>query len=197
MKKLIIIAGIIVIFVIGALIYFKESNKATTQKDLSSRAKEFLKTQQSKGNLEFGGVNSSGKTAVVNSSESVDVGDCFSISIPFEIQDNKNLGKCFDQITLSDRAGMVNVYSRDVSYASLDDDSGVKMRRGDTKTYKEDKKVIDGKTYIIFQNTSAGYEKSALYLSGGKLFSLNLVSSSGGDELDKKFLEMLESVRFK
>lgn len=200
MKKKLLLIVILIICLSGYVIYkySKPNINTSSQKELSERSKEFLKNQQSQGKLDFGGLDSTGKKIEkVVGSEFIDVGTCFSMTIPFPIVDDKDLGECFRQINVTSPRASINVYARDVSYSTLEEDSGVKMRRTEKNTYKEDKKTVNGKTFVIFKKTDAGYEKTALYLSGGKLIGINLLANINDDILDKKFDDMLESVEFK
>lgn len=197
MKKIIsIIAALAVLTGVG-FFYIQRSNTAEINTELSERSKEFLEERRKEGNLEFAGVNQAEDGVPLPSSSVVSVGDCFEIMIPFVIESEKDLGECFKQISTTAPRAMINVYTRDVSYDSLDSDSGVKMRRMETEVYKEEVKVVNGASFVIFQKTDAGYEKTALFLSGGELFSLNLISATSDDSLDGKFDEMLESVEIR
>jgi hypothetical protein len=195
MKKVIIALLFIGLIGIVILILSNTPQKGSNSTVLSDRSKEFLEKQRKEGKLDFAGVNAKGgEEERIAGSEVIDIDRCFSISIPFPIESNKDMGECFNQIIITRPRGMVNVYQRTVSYASFDDDSGVKLRRGDPKLYKEEKKQVDGKQFLVFKKTDAGYEKTALYLNRGKLTGVVLLANINDDSLDEKFDEMIDSI---
>lgn len=194
-KKVIVAVLLIVVTVVGFILYLVPK-KENDQKGPSDRAKEFVKEQQKAGNSEWSNIDleKAKRPGEITGSQIIDVDGCFTFDLPFPITMQKKIGECSFWFSIDSPKGQVTAYVKKTEIKSLDEDSGVYMRRTNSDKYKELAKNYGAREWLIFKSTSEGYEVSAFDLEGAKLFVLNLVSSTNED-LDAKFFRMLESLK--
>lgn len=177
--------------VAGIFIYTELTAKPVIQNGLTKRSKEYIE-KQSKNNDAFRYANlTNGKDA--DRSGKVVVDDCFSFNIPFSITHNRQDAECEVTYGISG-GGNVIAYKRNADIGSFDSVPGVSLRRLEKEKYKEERKVLNGKTYLVFTAKDEQI-KNAFYFGPGFYFVLNLLAPYS-TENDGKFMKMLESVEF-
>ena len=193
-KKLHIAVAAVVL--LGLVIFLVVKRDQYKSNSLSERAKEFIQNQKKNPESQWYGVDLEKKrNAAINTPQIKQVGQCFSLDVPFPITDIKHMGTCFDRFATDLPKGAVIVYVQDSNVNFIDDDSGVHMRRTYVDKYDERNIKVGDREYLVFKLKNGGYERSAFYLSSGKLFVLNLLSDTN-ENLDKQFERMLSSVKF-
>lgn len=70
---------------------------------------------------------------------------------------------------------------------SLEEVSGIQMRRLKPEAYQESPLDISGKKGILFEKKEGGYEKTAFFLEGQVLFTLSLTSANMDNDLSADF----------
>ena len=194
-KKILIVILLLVIVVASA--WYLLGRKGLTGSGLSTRAREFVQKQQESGNSQWTGVDleNPNRPGAIKGAQIIEVGKCFSFDLPFPIILRKKMGDCSAWFSIDSPRGQITAYLGKSQLKSLDEDSGVYMRRVNKDKYQEQQKVFNQREFLIFKNTSSGYEANAFYLKENSLFVINLIASTN-ENLDKKFFQMLESIKF-
>jgi hypothetical protein len=79
---------------------------------------------------------------------------------------------------------------------SLEEVSGIQMRRLKPETYQEEPLDISGKKGILFEKKEGGYEKTAFFLEGEILFTASLTSANRDSSLDTDFDSIVKGLVF-
>ncbi len=198
MKKMLIVAVLIILSAAAVALALLRQPKADLHAGtLSSRARQYITDRENQNDNSWHGLNFAGTRYVKADGPtpgSYGIGDCFSIRIPFAVTDVKKLGDCFNQYTITKPKGLVVVYKDRGTYDSLDDITGITMRRQQPAMYKEESRESGGNHFIVFTKTDEStYEKSAFLLKGKSLYMVNLLSSQYPDS-DAQFDHMLTSL---
>ena len=189
----------------GAVAYYYASlqSRATYSNTLSSRSRRYIEAQKKNNNENWQGVNfeSSEQNTVQTTPQSrnttVNVDNCFSIKIPFSVWLTRRRDQCNWQWGVNTPRATIRAYMRtDTSTPSLDELSDVKMRRLFKDKYVEEKVKVNDKTFLLFEEVTDTYEKTAFHLTNGKIFVLS-ITTPGKFDLDKQFLQMVSSIKFK
>jgi hypothetical protein len=190
----IILGGMIIAFAVIVVL----TSRTQVNTTLSDRAKEFIKQQRDTNNSYWQQSSVGKEVSAAPNQADLSVGPCFRIHIPFPLKYNKLEGECLANLTtLSPDGGRIITYANKTNANSVDDDTGVKLRRSQKDEYTENREITGGKTFVTFQKKDGGYEKSAFYIYNGRLFVLNLIINGNPSvEYDQKFKEMLTSVEF-
>ncbi len=184
-KKLVILLIIVALVFMGIWAYEFMLGKKVTNENISERSREFIQSQKQGSLLDDPNKNSGPST--------VGKADCFSFTIPWSVSIEREDGPC-DWHYLTEKPKLnINVYTREISVTTLDEEPGIKLRRDRTTTYAESKIKSNGREFIIFHKKSGAYEINAFYLNRNKLFVLNILSYSS-ENLDEALKKILESV---
>lgn len=196
MKRLLIVIAIVLGLTLAGILYLFLSGKSSVKKKLSDRAKEFIATRQ-KAHVEFYDNLSLDKNKqTAPTTVNVNVRDCFSLTVPFFINDTKDDGVCQRRFLITNPHGMIALYKRLYEIQDYDEESGIHMRRAFPDKYQESSIVVNGRKFLIFRNRDPQiYEKSAFYLQNGVFLGLS-INIEGNPNLDLQFLKMLQSLRF-
>ena len=167
---------------------------------LSERSQEFIKgqkesddtwrfVQEDEENLK------KGKPEITE----LNVDDCFSLAIPYNIINERTDRKCFRHIVTGNPKTTIVVYVDEKVLSSIDEEPGIRLRRERNKEYKESKKIINDREFIIFSKISQESEKIAFSYSGNKLFVLSIQASPFDkmEKFDNEYYGILTSVKFK
>jgi hypothetical protein len=163
---------------------------------LSGRSKEFLKKQQAapESDLFAAQLNATPDTS---NSKSFPGGDCFTLKSGVKVTNTQQTKPCGITLFTEQPRMTIVAFMQEGSFATLEDDSGVKMRKLNTDLYTEKTKDINGKKFTIFRlKDEAKYESSAFTLLKGSLFAVSITSNTNED-LDPKLLSVITSVEFK
>ena len=129
-KRIIIITSVVLILVIGVFFYVRATTNKRIYNGLSDRAKQFLAEREKSGifnyNFETG---SSGNKVDEKIRQKGKINDCFNFTIPFTVSNTYSQGKCSDYFSFDEPRGSIVAYLDSNFLQSLDDHSGVKLRR--------------------------------------------------------------------
>jgi hypothetical protein len=199
MGKKAIIVTIIVFFVVGSasgLIYYKIRQKKPAVPEgelISERAEKYLEKKRLK-DVTWRRLNFEEVENQVLGEVSYQVGECFSITVPFTVQLARQKGKCHQFFSITDPRGEINAYQSEAQIESLDDDPGVNFRR--KGEYEEATEFFNGREFIIFSKKEPQQEMTAFHFSNGQLLVVSL-TTSGNIDVAGGFMEMLESIIIK
>lgn len=189
------IAFIIIVVLVSALFLFKEMNQEAVIKTggLSQRAQEYFKKQRETEGSAWQGVNTNEQTPIPES-QTVSVGQCFSLTIPFKIEMKREEHDCFVRYSLASPKESIVTYLEDFVGPSLEQVSHIRYRLSKPDEYTQARKKINDRDFMVFTKKGDPYEKDAFAVNGNKLFVM-IFSTYAGAEDDGKFWSMLESVR--
>ncbi len=197
MKKKIFAFSMVLCIGIGIFLFLNTKQSTSVSNTLSERSKEYLKNRSNNPDTSLNNVAVTEGGTITPSETTFTVGDCFSITVPFRVDNERNQGLCGKRIAITKPQGSIVVYQERGEVASIDEVPGVSMRRLYKDTYEEEAKVINNKTFFLFKNLESGtYEKNVFLHMSDRYFILNL-SASGGPELDTKLFQMLASLEFR
>jgi len=179
-----------------AVVFFLKTEKnplpfPLPEDGLSNRAKNYIETQQ-KANDSFWrqfSLEEEKKNQVLGT-QTQEL-DCFSLEIPFLINKRNDRGDCNYSFTIDSPRGNVTVFRKETDIQSLDDESGIILRRKNTDLYLPEEFSTDHCHFLIFQKNEPNYEKTAYCLIDQNLYSLTLKANAGN--LDPDFFKMLSS----
>jgi hypothetical protein len=159
---------------------------------MSERSKEFIKDQKDESEL-WNNANfmkrQEGEFTVVN------VDDCFTINIPYQVTNQRKDAPCDFHIAVTRPKASIIAYVTDLPGAGLNEDSGVRLRRRKTDKYSEYSYKSNIGTYLIFKHKVSAFERNAFLAHEGKLLVVNVIALVP-DDLTNDFHEMLNSVQF-
>ncbi len=197
-KRLILFffTGIAIILIIYITTLYNTKNKGTvTSGGLSQRSQEFLKQQKQAPESELFTAQFDEQTDTTAGTP-YNVDGCFTVVAGSRVTNSHNNQKCSITLTLEDPRAHLTAFLQEGSYATLDDVSGVKMRRLDTDKYKETARTVAGRKYAVFRvNDTSLYEATAFSLFDGAYFAISL-SANTNEDLDSKLLEVIGTVKF-
>lgn len=182
---------------IGVYLFFtRQDNNINNSGNLSARSKTFLEKRYKNTSL-AGQEQVSTKEALLNEGE-VYVDTCFSFQLPFKKTYVEHDGECFVRMGLRNPAGTIFAYKKKEAYQSVEDISEVLMRRKFPDMYSEEKKIINGKTFLIFthsNNEMYGTETVVFYAGKDFTFTLSILGP-GKDKAQAILDAVLSSVVF-
>ncbi len=191
---------ILLLLVLAGVVYistlFSAKNKGEVMHGtLSTRTKEFLKQQENVPESDLFAAQLNAKPDTTSTARLTAKG-CFSLKVGIKTTGVQRGQPCsITAFTVSPHATVV-AFKQEGSYATLEDDPGVKMRRLNTDLYKETVKKIHGHEFIIFRLKDVSkYESSAFTLLEGAIFAVSITANTNED-LDKKLLYIVNSVEF-
>ncbi len=195
-SKLGLVAVVVFALIGGATWYVlgQSSEGKINDEELSARSKEYLKKRNENADtsLQYAAIQEGeATTSQVNKVFTVDT--CFSITIPFRVESSRVEEECFLYATLRTPHGSLNAYRKTEPVEKTEDIPGISMRRLNTDTYSEKREVIAGREYLIFTNTTEGFEKNAFTLVEGGYMIINISTGVGAD-VEQQFLQMLQSI---
>ena len=122
------------------------------------------------------------------------VGDCFSFITPFKINIVRFKEGCDGYFSTESPKGSIVAYMREGHIGTFDQMEGVSFRRQD-KAYTESRKIINGNDFLMFQNSTQGYQKSAFYFKDNHYLVITLTLSTL-ENMDSEFNEILQTLTF-
>lgn len=200
-KKLLILSCVLLVLVAGAasgFVLFRPQKAIIQEGSLSSRAKEYLKTQAGRNDTSLQSLAVDDKTLnAQKAGQHFTVGTCFSFTLPFGLSSNRMEKPCFGSFALLEPKGSLTIYEQAKAVSSQDNIPGVSMRKQLTDQYQESKQQAGSTSYLIFTHKDQYYEKTAFALAPGGYFVMTLSMQSGDPaDLDAKFEQILQSVTF-
>lgn len=195
MKKIALLILVLCIL-IGAILMLPGVQKILAGKNvrtdnISRRSKDFIEDQKIESEKwRNADISKKGKVEPTT----IDVDGCFTITIPFKIAFTRKDTTCDFQINTERPKAKIIAYLIPITIQTLDDDSGVRMRRADKDTYKEYSKIYNETRFIIFQKKTGAFERIAFAQFGQKMLVVN-VEALTGDDLTTDFHAMLNSVQ--
>lgn len=192
-QKIILTLGIGVLVVILIWFFAKRSSRADgASSTLSTRSQEFLATQKASESSQLRYANFQGDPSSVGGRKNI--GTCLSVDIPAHVSMTKNRAECAEHFFLEDPKANLVVAARNVSYASVLDDSGVAMRQKESKLYVESSHTSAVGQFTVFKaNDKSRYESSAFGLVSGQLISVSITANTNQD-LDALLQHVLDSI---
>lgn len=191
-KTFIGLTAVIILLIGGIFIYEQFFGKQISQ-GISGRSEEFIKSQKALNNSKVGGLlEKEGETL---KGKRVEVGECFSFIMPFKVGFIRSEGDCDTYFNLENPRGSLVAYEKEGRVGTFDQMEGISFRR-QNKEYKESEKEVGGRNYLMFKNTTQGYQKSAFSFDSDSYMVLTLTASTL-ENLDSEFDEILKSLTFK
>lgn len=194
MRKIVIFALIFLLVIIGVVVYFYVDflRSSRSQNTLSDRAKEFLQEQKTKNNSYSNLRLENGKVI----DQDITVEKCFSFQVPFRIKnintDSKN--PCYRYVSFENPKGSIVIYREDAGGLSIDEAPGIALRRLKKDTYKEESIVLGGQKFLVFQDTTKPFEKTA-YTKSSDFYIIATLSVTDPEVSKEKFMSFLASVK--
>lgn len=199
MIKKVILLCVLIGIVVAAVIFFLPKQKAEIKSDvLSDRAKEFIDEQKSENESDwkFARLDKNADKAGSFIGQRQQVGNCFSFVMVFRVHNPREDGKCNWYFGIEKPRGFITAYMVDAKGIKTPEQiDGVSMRQKFKEKYQEEKRVVNGVTYLIFKGKSGVYEVNVFALYGEKALTFNVVTTSP-DNFDNEFNTMLESIEF-
>lgn len=190
-KGILGLALILLVFIIGIVI-FEFFQKPKIGNTLSERSKEFIEKQKvEEGSSKFG--NLVAEKGEDFKGKRITVDDCFSFVMPYSVFNQRQEGECSGYFAFERPRGTIVAFMEKATSASIDDASGVFMRRQDTEKYEEKIYEIDGKSFVGFIDKTDIYSITIYHYVSEKYFILTLKLP---EEDEKKLREILASLEF-
>lgn len=186
--------GILIVFIVivVSLIIFEKLQKPKISNTLSDRSKEFIKNQQvsDKGG-EFNTLV--GKKGEDFKGDRVKIGECFSFVMIYSVLSSRREGDCGAYFAFDRPRGSIVAFMEPASSDSIDQASGVSMRRQFKDKYDEKEYKIGEKSFVGFIDKTNIYSITIYHYVSGKylVFTLNLPK-----EDDASLRELLSSLEF-
>lgn len=195
--KRIVLVTVPILVLAGVLYLSRIPSKGTVLGEMTDRAREFIQGRREENDKFWRSVffGKEGGENVTPTPLAKQIGECFTITVPFEVFNQYEKGECAYYFATEDPKGKVNAYIREVGVDDYDDLPGVRLRR--EREYKEEIWDANGREYLVFKNEDSlrEYEILAYNLSGRGLFTLSFIAYTN-QEFEEKFREMLGSVEF-
>ncbi len=194
-KKRLVLFLLLTVLIVTGWFWLRPLNP--TSAELNKRTNEFIQEQRQLGNQDFTNVDlyNNERSGQSDGNKTIVIKKCFSFFLPFAINLQKKMGECWQWYSIDSSRGQITIYLRPTDLQSLDQDSGVQMRRVYKDQYQESSQTFNNNNWLVFNKKGQQYEVTAFNLRQGRLFVLNLLSTNS-DNLDKQFDQMLESVKF-
>lgn len=165
------------------------SEKNISQDSVSDRSREFMESQGTSdplwGNTQLEANETAGPTTV-------NIDDCFTIVVPYQIAIERKDGECNYHIgTQSPKANIIT--SLKPMSRSFEEDTGITLRRTRSETYEEYSQTIGGRYFIIFIRNDSIYERQAFTQIGSNILTVSIEGRTAKDLTDD-FHKMLESI---
>jgi hypothetical protein len=198
-KKVLLISLLVLSVAGGYFIYHEFKQKPTMTTTLSARSKDFLKRQEFVGNSELQNVNIEGPSGQDTRNTRIGQKGCFSFVIPYRVtitntEDSGTGNTCYVRYAFDMPTGAVVAYKTMQQATSWDDVGGVAYRRRKTDEYfPEERKMYNGREFILFKSKNDMYEKNAFYLASNYVLVFNLLTKSN-ENLDSDMDKMLMSL---
>jgi hypothetical protein len=191
-KKLVIFAGLAVILVgVGFVVMTQLTQKPEISHVLSERSKEYLAEDKDGSAL---GKMYLGEKEELQVGKRVNVDNCFTLVVPFALKTERRDKKCDFYMAIEKPRGSITAYLNTEPSAGWENVPGISMRRQSTWSYQEKSITANGKAFLTFKQKEKGkYQRSAFYRTPTYFVVINLEGFTG-DNLDKKFEEMLGSL---
>lgn len=200
-KKLLLLIIIVGLIIGGMYAYQEVRQKSVISATLSARSKEFLENQSKKEGTSwrFTNVDNKDDVTVSQRNQRISIGGCFSLIVPFPVRTHytDTVRPCQEVIAIE--AGNVIAYQEDKGekIESFDGVSGVHFRRLNADRYEEKQITANDRTFLLFTSKEPGrYETNAFYYQGSTEYIISLYAGGDPKELDKKLVQMLETVEF-
>lgn len=189
---LVMIAGVVIYI---ALLYRTKNSGEISQGSLSDRSKEFLRQQQKAPESDLFAAQLNATPDTTSIARLIAKG-CFSFRPNMKIQQTQYGDNCSITVLTESPRVTVVAFLRKGSFATLEDDPGVKMRRLNADQYSEKTQKIKDNEFSVFRlKDESKYESSAFTLIKGSLFAVSITSNTNED-LDKKLQYIINSVEF-
>ncbi len=198
MKKK-IYSGILVLILVGGVFvayYILNGQRSTINEGaLSDRSREYLeKKSVQDGSSELKYIQLTGVPEGA-SGQTITVGDCFSIQIPFAIDNNRQKeDECHLYISTTRPEGSITAYQRyGGEYLDFDSVPGVSLRRLEKEKYEEKSLKVGDRTFLGFRNKQEG-EVTYFYYTPQSHFVITF--DMHGVEIASEIKKTLESIEF-
>ncbi len=193
-KKIVFVILLISILIIGFLLspYGQKllAGKSLRTDQISDRSKEYIDSQ--KESNEMWKTTDLSKKGPAKATV-FDVDGCFTITIPYNIIVTRKDKECDYQINTGRPKTTIIAYVNKSNVDSLDEDSGVRLRRSRSNEYQEINKKIGDRTFLIFKKKAGVFNVNAFYKTGSILLVVNMKGYTA-DDLSNDFYDMLSSV---
>ena len=192
LKKIILGIFIPLIAIVTGIVIFELLQKPQISNNLSQRSKQFIEAHKAEDGssrlnnlVATKGEDTRGKT--------ITVGKCFSFVMPYSVFNSRQEGKCNGYFAFDRPKGSIVTFMEDASSDSIDQASGVSMRRLYKDQYEEKKYDVGGKTFVGFVDKKDIYTITIYHYVSGKYFIFTLKLP---DEDEKTLTSILSSVKF-
>jgi hypothetical protein len=191
--KVLLFISFFIIVAIGGLVYSQGFGRKDIRKELSDRAKEYLKDQDKTQSLREADLGDKPRPASTVYGKKEKMNDCFNFSIPFTIDNHHQEGTCNEYFSLTNPRGTIYANEVSTSIVSINDLSDVTMRRAMPDNYEESHLQAGQRDFLVFRNKQEGFQKTAFYFTGDKIFTLTF-SSDNVPASEQKFKAILASL---
>ncbi|MBP7832290.1 MAG: hypothetical protein KA035_00790 [Candidatus Levybacteria bacterium] len=191
-KKLVLGLLLVIVLLFCGIFLFEHLYGKKINQGISERSKEFIKSQKTLNNANVAGLLEKDKESLKG--KKVEVGTCFSFKMPFKVAFVRTEGACAEYFSLENPRGSITAYEKEGRVGTFEQMEGVSFRR-QSKEYTESEKTINGRTHLLFKNTTQGYQMSAFSFDQDTYLVITLTASTL-ENLDKEFDTMLKSIVF-
>ncbi len=191
-KKIVIGLIVLGVLIFGGIFLFEKFFGKNIDQGISKRSEEFIKSQKALNNSKLGALLEKDKTSLKGTK--VSVGTCFTFVMPFKVGFERSTGICDTYFNIESPRGNIVAYLRDGKVGTFEQMEGISFRR-QSKDYTESQKVIKGRTYLMFKNTTEGYQKTAFSFDSDSYAVITLTASTL-ENLDSEFDTILNSLTF-
>jgi hypothetical protein len=191
----IIILLVLSIAAVSTIIYSQSFNRKSITKNLSERAKEYLKDKDNSQSLREVNV-AVGKAQPTDAPYGTQptMNDCFNFTIPYTINNHHHDGVCNDYFSLTNPLGTIYANEYPVQIQSLNELSDIVSRRRNPEKYEESHLEVGGRDFLVFRDKEVPFQKTAFYFTGSKVFVFTLTSDNV-PQTDKNFAAILASLQ--
>lgn len=192
LKKTILAAILISVVSISGIIIFEFLQKPKFGNELSERSKSFIQNQNLKG-----GINQYAPLVKEEKEDyrgkRVSVGNCFSFIMPFSVFNSREEGECSGYFAFERPRGSIVAFMESATSDSIENASGVSMRRLNKEKYLEKEIKIGNKELIGFVDKEVGSYSITVYQYINKEYFILTLNLPEEDEV--KLKEILSSVQ--
>lgn len=195
MIKKIVLALVLLVVVCGVLYFVFGSQKAVIRNELSERGKEYLENRDDNEESSLQYLSLDGASEVESAAGSIAVGDCFTIRVPFRVNNSRQKDtECHLYLSTTTPKGTIITYMQNSEIGAFDEVPGVSFRRKSPEKYSEEEIDVNGKRFLVFTRTdTGGFVRNVFYYMPTSYLVVNFDLSTGED-MSEEMLEVLGSI---
>ena len=192
LKNIILGIAIFLILLTAGVMLFELLQKPKISNNLSDRGREFIEAHKADdGSLPLNKLiadkipDTRGKR--------IQVGNCFSFVMPYSVFNSRQDGECNAYFGFDRPKGSIVAFMEDATSGSIDQASGVSMRRIYKNKYEEKEYKIGDEIFTMFIDKKDTYSVTTYHYISNKyfIFTLNLTN-----EDEETLRSILSSVKF-